>query len=81
MKNDIFEIVKQILADQLKVDLDKVKEEAVLTTDLGADSLDLAEIALLIKEKFAYDLKEDEISRIKTVRDVVDILVNSTVKI
>ena len=48
--------------------------ESSLANDLGADSLDTAEIAMAINEAFGYDPNEQEMSTIKTVKDVVSIL-------
>ena len=67
----IFEELRQILSEQLHVEGTKVRPEALLAQDLGADSLDTAEISMLISEKFSCELPDDRIFRIKTVADLV----------
>ena len=43
---DIAEKVKEIVAQQLDVDISEVKEEAQFIEDLGADSLAIVELVL-----------------------------------
>ena len=45
----VFDKVKAILVDQLDVDENKVTMEASITDDLGADSLDIADIVMSIE--------------------------------
>lgn len=74
MQAEVSYKLKEILANQLNVPIENIKEGSLLANDLGADSLDIAEIALMIKEKFQYDLSDDEMKEIKTVSDVVEVL-------
>ncbi len=76
----ILEKLKVILARELRVDADKISEASVLTSDLGADSLDLAEIALVIKEEFQYDMSDQDIQKIQTVSDMCSMLSKVTEK-
>ncbi len=73
-RDKIFNDVVSILVKQLTVDISKVEEDALISADLGADSLDTAEIAMMIKDEFGYDLTDQEMMSIRTVRDIVDIL-------
>ena len=41
-----FDKVKDIIVDRLGVDADKVTEDASFKDDLGADSLDIAELVM-----------------------------------
>ncbi len=79
-KKETFSKLAQILSDQLKVDIDFIKEESILKDDLGADSLDTAEIAMIIKEQFNYDLSEEEIKKIKTVNDIIKCIEENSLK-
>ena len=74
MNDDIFKKLCTLLAKQLSVDVNSIKENSRIAEDLGADSLDTAELAMVINEEFNYDLNEDEMRSIKTVKDIVDIL-------
>ena len=80
MDQNIFQKVATMIAGQLSMDISQITENSALRTDLGADSLDLAEIALMIKEQFLYDLSDDEMRKINTVGDICEILTTVSVK-
>lgn len=67
----MFEKVKAILVDQLDADEDIVTMEASITEDLGADSLDVADIAMSLEEEFDITIPDDQLQNIKTVGDIV----------
>jgi acyl carrier protein len=43
--------------------------------DLDVDSLDLVELAQIIEDEFAVELRGDDVKNVKTVGDVVDVVV------
>ncbi len=61
--------IKTIIAEQLGVNEEEVKPESKLIDDLGADSLDTAEILMGIEEEFNVDINDDDAKSIKTVGD------------
>jgi len=67
----VFDKIKTILVDQLDVDEAKVKMEASITDDLGADSLDLADIVMSIEEEFDIEVPDEILANIKIVGDIV----------
>ena len=67
----VFDKVKAILVDQLDVDENKVTMEASITDDLGADSLDIAEIVMSIEEEFNVEVPDEQLQNIKVVGDIV----------
>ena len=69
----IKEFVQNIIAEHLGVNIEKVKEEALLSDDLGADSLDPIEITMMIEEKFKIEISDDEHLALKTVGDYIKI--------
>jgi acyl carrier protein len=50
--------LKQIIAQVLSVDINEIDEHTTFTEDLGADSLDLYQIALEVEKEF--DIIVDE---------------------
>ena len=42
----VFEKVREIICDQLELDEDVVTMDAILLEDLGADSIDLADLVM-----------------------------------
>lgn len=69
---DIFEKVKNLIADQLDVaDKESITEASSITDDLGADSLDVVDLVMAIEDEFSVEIPEDEVENIKTVGDIV----------
>lgn len=71
-KKQIEEKVIEIIADQLARDKEQITGSSDIANDLGADSLDLAELMIAFEENFDIDIDEDKVSEISTVNDVVD---------
>lgn len=68
------ERVKQIIAEQLGVDVSEVTPEKSLTQDLGADSLDLVDLVMAFEDEFGVKISDQDLSKIKTVADVLNAL-------
>ena len=68
---NITEKVKQIIVDKLGCDEAQVKEEAIFTTDLGADSLDIVELVMEFENHFGLSIPDDKAEHIQTVGDVI----------
>lgn len=64
--------VKEIIANQLGVDLEEVVPEASFVEDLGADSLDLVELIMAMEEEFGIEVPDEEAEKIRTVQDAID---------
>ena len=67
----VYERIKEILADQLDADLDKMTMESDIANDLGADSLDVVEMLVTIEDEFNITVEDEEIENIKTIGDLV----------
>ena len=67
----VFEKIKKILSEQLEVDQSIITDGASITGDLGADSLDLVDLAMSIEDEFDIELSDDALEKIKTVSDLV----------
>jgi acyl carrier protein len=68
---EIAEKVKEIISQQLDVDLTEVKEAASFIDDLGADSLAIVELVLAFEEQFEIDIPDEDTEKIRTVGDAV----------
>ena len=55
-----FDKVKDIIVDRLGVDADKVTEDASFKDDLGADSLDIAELVMELEDEFGTEIPDEE---------------------
>ena len=70
----VFEKVRDIIADQLGIDADTITADSSFIEDLGADSLDLVDLAMSFEDEFSVEIPETEIENIKTVGDIVKYL-------
>jgi len=73
--------VKNIVADKLGVEEDKVVLSASFMNDLDADSLDLVELIMAFEEEFSTDdlpveISDEDAENILTVQDALDFLTN-----
>ncbi|MDO5555015.1 MAG: acyl carrier protein [Planctomycetia bacterium] len=66
------EKVIDTIAEQLGVDKDKVNRDTDIANDLGADSLDQAELMIAFEEAFDIDIDEENAQNISTVGHVID---------
>ena len=65
------EKIKKIISEQLEVDQSIISEGSSITGDLGADSLDLVDLAMSIEDEFDIELSDEALEKIKTVGDLV----------
>jgi acyl carrier protein len=63
--------VRQIIAKTLTIEADKVVDTAALADDLGADSLDMAELGMALQEEFGVEIADEQLAQIRTVKDVI----------
>ena len=66
------EKVKNIIVEQLGVDMESVTPEASFIDDLGADSLDIVELVMTMEVEFDLEIPDEDAEKIKTVNDVVN---------
>jgi len=74
----IFEKVKEIIADQLGVDVAEISSDARFIEDLGADSLDLVELIMALEEEFDLEIPDEDAEKISTVGDAVEYIKNNS---
>lgn len=67
----VFEKVREIICDQLELDEDVVTIDAILLEDLGADSIDLADLVMTFEDEFDMEISDEALENIKTVSDIV----------
>ena len=66
----MFNELKQIIANQLKIDPEKITEDSDLRRDFGVNSIELAELILEIEDKYDCDIDEKALSKLKSVGDM-----------
>ena len=71
-----FDKVKGIIIAALGCEDEDVTPETNLVDDLGADSLDIVEIAMVIEEEFGLELSDEEVQQLKTINSVIQYVDN-----
>ncbi len=69
--SEVAEKVKGIVAEQLGVKIEEVKEEAKFIDDLGADSLDTVELVMALEEEFGAEIPDEDAEKLTTVGEAV----------
>ncbi|MGM9626247.1 MAG: acyl carrier protein [Eubacteriales bacterium] len=67
----MFEEFKNLLVEQMSVDEADIRPEAELVSDLGINSLELADLIFSCESKFNIEIEEDDYRKFVTVGDVV----------
>jgi acyl carrier protein len=70
-RDEVFELVRAHLAEELEVDPAKIVEETHFKQDLDADSLDLYELVMELEDQYGISVSEQQAARIETVGDAV----------
>ncbi|MFO0681538.1 MAG: acyl carrier protein [Sandaracinus sp.] len=69
---EIGDKVKEIVSQQLDVDVAQIKPESQFIDDLGADSLAIVELVLAFEEQFEIDIPDEDTEKIRTVGDAIN---------
>lgn len=70
----IIDEVKEILADQLDVNVEDIELSTNLSDDLGADSLDAIDIVMTVEDQYSIEVPDEAIEGMKTVEDIVNFI-------
>ena len=74
-RDEVFNLVRDHLAEELEVDPTKIAEETRFKQDLDADSLDLYELVMELEDRYGISVSEEQAARIETVGDAVSFVV------
>lgn len=79
-RQQVFELVRDRLADILEIDPSTINEGDSFQDDLEADSLALIELVEALEEELAdrtvgFRIEDEDLEDLKTVRDAVDYVV------
>ena len=72
--------VKDIIVEQLGVEVAQVTEGAKFVDDLGADSLDTVELVMALEEEFSIEIPDEDAEKIMSVGDAITYINNNADK-
>ena len=70
----MFEKIRDIIADQLKIDPAEIRDDVRFKDDLEIDSLDLYEVVMALEEEYDLEFPQDDLENFETIKDIMDYL-------
>jgi acyl carrier protein len=71
-REQVHELIRDHLADELEIDPDEIGEESRFKEDLEADSLDLYTLVQELEDTYGVQISDEQAVEIKTVGQAVD---------
>lgn len=75
--NDIRVKVKEIISNVTNIDVEDIADDASFVEDLQLDSLSLLEIGVDVDYEYKLGVPEEELGRLRTVADAVDLVMRT----
>ncbi|MDX1394548.1 MAG: acyl carrier protein [Gemmatimonadota bacterium] len=72
--SEIASRVREIIAQELGVEGEKVTDDANFVEDLGADSLDTVELVMAFEEEFGIEIPDEDAEQMQTVGQAITYL-------
>lgn len=69
-----FEYLQELISDVLGISKEDITLESDLVADLGADSLDAAELVMAIEDRFNVNVSDEEAQKFKNVSEIWDFI-------
>jgi acyl carrier protein len=60
-------MIRKIIAENLRIDINSIKSESNFVKDLGADSLNIVEVVMAIEEEFEIEIPDEDAEGLETV--------------
>ena len=78
-REQVFELIRAHLADELELDLESIHESTRFKQDLEADSLDLYTLVQELEDSYGVKISDEAAAKIFTVGQAVDFVLASGV--
>lgn len=73
----VIDKVKSILAKHLGLKASEIADDALVLEDLGANSLDVVEMAMTIEDELGICIPDEDVINLRTVKDIADYIENN----
>ena len=74
MSTDLFEKLKDLIAEKLEVEKDKINLDSRFREDLGADSLDTYELLYAIDSELGVSVPDEKATEFEKVQDALSFI-------
>lgn len=71
-KEEIVKIVNRFLIEDIEIEEEKIKDDALLKDDLGIDSLDFVDIVVIVERNFGFKINPEEMAGVTTLSHFYD---------
>ncbi|GER70995.1 acyl carrier protein [Weizmannia acidilactici] len=71
-KENIRERVRDIVLNDLDEDPSQIRDDSLFVDDLGADWIDLTEMAVEFSDEFDLDIQEEDLNKLVSIEKTVD---------
>ena len=71
-REEVFELIRAHLADELDVEPDLIVEQTRFKEDLGADSLDLYTLVQELEDTYGVGISDEQAAQILTIGEALD---------
>lgn len=75
-KEEIVRAVNGLLIQEFEIDEKEIRPGAHLKDDLGLESLDFVDIAVMVKKRFGIKIKGKDMLSLKTLGDAYELIYN-----
>ncbi len=75
-KSEITHIINTFLEEEFEIEASKLVPEAHLKDDLGLESLDFVDIAVIVEEEFGFKIKGEDMGDVTTLDKLYDYIHN-----
>lgn len=70
----MLEKIKEMIGQQLDVEVEEITLDTNFKDDLGTDSLDLYELVMALEDEFSVEIPAEDLEKIHTVQDIINYL-------
>jgi acyl carrier protein len=71
-RDEVFQLIRDHLADELELDPGRITEQTHFRNDLDADSLDLYTLVQELEDSYGVAMSDEQAAQIQTVGQAVD---------
>lgn len=69
--------IKAVIAKQLNIAAEDIRDDALIVDDLGAHSLDAVELLMALEERFGISIPDEDVIELKTVKNIEEYIENN----
>ena len=80
MEENIINTIKEIITDKTGIETDVLNPIMRIQEDLGIDKYDITEISISIEDKFSIQIDDDDVMKIKTIGEYINMVIREISK-